>query len=309
MASVTLAESAKLAQEDLISGVIESIVTVDRFFEVLRFDGIVGNALKYNREGALGDTEYLGVGSTITAKNAATFVEVTAGLTTIAGDAEVNGLVQATRSSDGNDQTQTQIASKAKHAGRAFKNTLINGDGTGNTFQGLLALVAPSQTVAATLPDGDPLSFERMDEVMDLVLDKDGDVDYLMLHRREIRAWKVLLRALGGASINEVVELPSGSTVPAYSGVPVFANDYLPVDQTQGMSVDATTMFAGSLDEGGRSQGIAGLTAEMASGLGVEDVGTHFDKDERVWRVKWYVGLALFSELGLAAGTGIVPAP
>jgi hypothetical protein len=174
MASVTLAESAKLAQDDLIAGVIESIVTVNRMFEVLPFDGIVGNALRYNREGALGDTQFLDVGSTITAKNPATFVEVTAALTTIAGDAEVNGLIQATRSSDGNDQTQTQIASKAKTAGRNYQNTLINGDGTANTFQGLLALVAASQTVAATAPNGDQLSFVKMDETMDLVLDKDG---------------------------------------------------------------------------------------------------------------------------------------
>jgi hypothetical protein len=45
----------------------------------------------------------------------------------------------------------------------------------------------------------------------------------------------------------------------------------------------------------------------MASGISVEDVGTHFDRDERVWRVKWYCGLALFSELGLSAATGIIP--
>jgi hypothetical protein len=39
---------------------------------------------------------------------------VTSPLTTIIGDAEVNGLIQATRSGDGNDQTAIQVASKAK---------------------------------------------------------------------------------------------------------------------------------------------------------------------------------------------------
>ena len=67
----------------------------------------------------------------------------------------------------------------------------------------------------------------------------------------------------------------------------------------------ATEFFAGTLDEGGRQHGIAGLTAANAAGVVVEDVGTHFEKDERVWRVKWYAGLALFSELGLACGSGI----
>jgi hypothetical protein len=322
MASVTLAESAKLAQEELVAGVIESIVTVNRMFEILPFDGIDGNALKYNREALLGPVATVGVGDTDgvigsgasagsnlaerqAAKNAATFTEVTASLTTIMGDAEVNGLIQATRSSDGNDQTETQIASKAKSAGRKYQDMLINGDGTNETFPGLLALVPVGQTVAATGGSGDALSFETMDETMDLVIDKDGDVDYFAMHRRTIRSFKALLRALGGAGINEVLELPSGKVVPVYSGVPIFRNDYIPTNQTTGGSTTTTTFFAGTLDEGGRQHGIAGLTASNAAGIDVVDVGESETKDERIWRVKWYAGLALFSELGIAAATGI----
>lgn len=323
MASVTLLESAKLGLPELVAGVIESIVTVNRFFEVIPFDGIDGNALKYNREALLGPVATTGVGDAegtigpnavgggglneaerVAAKDAATFTEVTASLTTIMGDAEVNGLIQATRSSDGNNQTETQIGSKAKSAGRKYQEMLVNGDGTLHTFPGIISLCAASQTVTAAT-DGDVLSFETMDEVTDLVVDKDGDVDYFIMHKRTIRSFKSLLRALGGAGINEVLELPSGKTVPVYNGVPIFRNDYLPIDQTQGMTTTATTFFAGTLDEGGRQHGIAGLTAATAAGVVVEDVGTHFEKDERVWRVKWYAGLALFSELGLACASGI----
>jgi hypothetical protein len=322
MASVTLAESAKLGLPELVAGVIESIVTVNRMFEVIPFDGIDGNALKYNREALLGPVATVGVGDTDgvigsgasagsnlaerqAAKNAATFTEVTASLTTVMGDAEVNGLIQATRSSDGNDQTDTQIGSKAKSAGRKYQDMFINGDGTNETFPGLLAMCASTQEVAAVLTDGDALSFAVMDEVADLVVDKDGDVDYFAMHKRTIRSFKSLLRSLGGAAINEVLELPSGKTVPVYSGVPIFRNDYIPIDQTQGSTLTATTFFAGTFDEGGRQHGIAGLTAANASGVVIEDVGTHFEKDERVWRVKWYTGLALFSELGLACASGI----
>jgi hypothetical protein len=322
MASVTLAESAKLAQDELVAGVIESIVTVNRFFEVLPFDGINGNALKYNREALLAPVATVGIGDTDgvigssaaagsnlaerqAAKNAATFTEVTASLTTIMGDAEVNGLIQATRSSDGNDQTGVQIASKAKSAGRKYQDMLVNGDGTNETFPGLLSLVAAGQTVPAVNVNGDPLSFVVMDEVMDNVVDKDGQVDYITMHGRTIRSFKVLLRALGGASINEVVELPSGASVPAYSGVPMFRNEYLPIDQTTGGTNTTTTWFAGTIDEGGRQHGIAGLTSAESSGMGVVDIGESETKDERIWRVKWYVGLAQFSELGLAAASGI----
>ena len=64
MATVTLAESAKLAQDELVAGVIENIITVNRMFEILPFDGIEGNALAYNRENALGAIANFGIGDT-----------------------------------------------------------------------------------------------------------------------------------------------------------------------------------------------------------------------------------------------------
>jgi hypothetical protein len=305
MASVTLSESAKLAQDELVAGVIENVVTVDQFYELLPFDGIDGNALAYNRENALGNVMNLGVGGTITAKGAATFTQVTSSLTTIIGDAEVNGLIQATRSGDGNDQTAIQIASKAKSAGRQYRNHLINGTGADDQFNGLINLCAAGQEVE-TDTNGENISFDVMDQLMDTVVDKDGQVDYFLMPARTRRSYRALLRALGGASINEVFELPSGDEVIAYSGIPCFRNDYIPVNQTQGGASTCTTVFAGTLDDGSRTHGIAGLTAENMAGLHVDPVGWSETKDEFIHRVKWYCGLALFSEKGLAMAPGIL---
>jgi hypothetical protein len=309
MASVTLAESAKLCQDQLVQGVIENTITVDRFFEVLPFDGIEGNALGYNRENALGDVQVVTVGDSITAKAAATFTAVTSSLTTIIGDAEVNGLIQATRSGD-NDQAAVQIASKAKSAGRKYRDMLLNGTGSSNEFTGLLGLVDAGQKVyqdtAGVDTNGGPLSFAKLDELMDLVTDKDGQVDYLIMAARTVRSFNALLRALGGASINDVVTLPSGAQVPAYRGVPIFRNDWMPVTQTRGSATSVcTTVIAGTLDDGSRLHGIAGLTAASMAGMMVEDVGIHQSKDERIYRVKWYSGLACFSLKGLASLGGV----
>lgn len=308
MASITLAESAKLAQDDLVAGIIENIITVNHFFDALPFDGIEGNSLAYNRENTLGDVILAGVGTTFSGaaagKNAATFDTVNSNLTTIMGDAEVNGLIQATRSSDGNDQTAVQIASKAKSAGRKYQDQFINGTGTGNEMSGLSQLCADSQKIA-TAENGDALSFEMLDQLIDTVTDKDGVVDYITMHARTLRSYKSLLRALGGASINEVIELPSGNSVPAYSGVPIFRNDYIPTNQVKGTATNATSIYAGTFDDGSRTHGVAGLTAARASGIQVEDVGVSEDKDEHIWRVKWYTGLALFSEKGLACVSGV----
>jgi hypothetical protein len=304
MASVTLAESAKLAQDELVAGVIENVITVNKSFEVIPFDGIDGNALAYNRENALGDANAYAIDTTIAANAAATFTALSVQLTTLAGDAQVSGLVQATRSGDGNDQTAVQIASKAKSVGRKFQDLFINGSGAGAEFTGLVSAVAAGQKVD-TGANGGALSFAFLDELLDLVVDKDGEVDYITSHARTLRSYLALLRGMGGASINEVVTLPSGAQVPAYRASPWFRNDYIPINQTKGAGSAQTTVFAGTWDDGSRQHGLAGLTADRAAGIQVVDVGESETKDNRIWRVKWYTSLAVFSEKGLAAAEGI----
>lgn len=303
MPTVTLAESAKLSQDMLVAGVIESIVTVDRFFDILPFHEIEGNALKYNRENALGDVQLLGVGGTITAKNPATFTEVTTGLTTIIGDAEVNNLIQATRSNF-TDQKAAQIMSKAKNVGLTYRDQLINGDGTGNNLEGLLSLIPSSQILSAG-PDGAPLSFDHLDWIIDNVKDKNGIVDYFMMNSRTLRSYFALLRSLGGAGIGETVTLPTGAQVPGYRGVPIFRNDNIPIDQVMGSETAATTIIGGTLDDGSMTVGLAGLTAAGDAGIRIVEVGESETKDETITRIKMYAGLALFSELGVAAVNGI----
>ena len=144
-----------------------------------------------------------------------------------------------------------------------------------------------------------------MDELLDTVTDKDGQVDYITMNARPLRSYMGLLRALGGASINEVVTLPSGAEVPSYRAVPIFRNDYLPIDQTKGTESAATTILAGTLDDGSRQHGIAGLTAANMAGIQVVDVGESETKDEHIWRTKWYSGLACFSLKGLAGLNGV----
>ena len=305
MATVTLVESAKLCQDLLVAGVIESVVTVDRFYEVLPFHEIEGNALAYNRENALGDVQLLAVGGTVTAKAAATFTQVTTSLTTIIGDAEVNNLIQSTRSNI-NDQKAAQVMSKAKNIGLTYRNQMINGDGTGANIEGLLSLLPAGQTnTTISGANGGALSFEMLDWIIDNVKDKGGIVDYIQMNSRTLRSYFALLRGLGGAGIGETVTLPSGVQIPAYRGVGLFRNDNLPINQTKGTGTALTTIIGGSLDDGSMSVGIAGLTAIGNAGIRITEVGEKEAADETITRVKFYSGLALFSELGVAAVDGI----
>lgn len=339
MAVLSEIQAGILTQDELVAGVIEQIVTVNSMFQVFPFDAIDGSALDLSDEnelGAAGMTSVTGAtantgdftfadgvapaGNPITAnalpagfdadgatqganfKSPATFNERTFRLKTILGDAEVNGLIQATYSGE-NDQEAVQIASKAKNLGRIYQACLVNGDETasgGLQFDGLLTLAAANGTTSGTAATA--LSFGGMDAAMDEVKDKDGQVDYIAAHARTRRSYKALLRGVGGATVDDVVTLENGDTVIAYEGVPLFRNDYIPT--TQGGGSD-TSMIFGTLDDGSRSYGVAGITAQNAAGIQVVPVGEKENQDATLNRVKWYAGLAQFSQLGLHVYTGI----
>jgi len=63
-----------------------------------------------------------------------------------------------------------------------------------------------------------------------------------------------------------------------------------------------TSILQCSLDE---DEGVHGLMASMQAGIEVKEVGAVQNKDATRWRVRWYVSLALQSELAMAMAQGI----
>lgn len=311
MASITLAEASKLGLNDLVSGVIENIVTVNPIYNVLPFQEVDGNAKAYNRENTLGDAQALAIGGTITAKAAPDFTQVTVPLTTIIGDAEVNGLLMAQRvgRNGGNDLVAQNIASKAKSVGRKWQDMFVNGDvTTSGEFDGLRAIMSGSGTgelngAQDVAMDG-ALTFAKLDEMLHKVKSKDGQVDFIMMNEREIRALRALQRGLGGAQ-PEYVEV-AGVNMPSYAGVPVYRNDWIGNTYAgPGSPETSTEIFAGCFDDGSERVGIAGLTSAMDMGIHVETVGAKETADEHIYRVKFYSSFALYSGLSVARLTGV----
>jgi len=306
MASVTLAEASKLGLNDLQTGVIENIITANAMYQVLPFDIVTGNAMQYTRENALGDVEVLGIDGTITAKAPATFTSKTAGLTTILGDAEINGLIiaQGVGANAGNDPVAVQIASKAKGVGREFQRQLVVGDSAvPNEFDGLAKLVASTQKVDA---NANALSFSMLDELLSAITAKNGQVDFITMHSKGINKVKALLRALGGAT-PEYVQMGYSADgrpnmVMVYEGVPIFRNDYIPVNG--GAGTNESTIYAGTFNDV-TGNGIAGLFADGGRGVIVEGGQMLENKDSTLWRVKMYTGLVSYSDFGLAAITEV----
>jgi len=310
MATQTLAEAAKLINDELVAGIAEDIITTNPSWNVIPWMGFDGQAVIYNRENALGDSQHLAVGGTITAKAAMTTTQVTYTPTTTIGDAELNGLVAATSSSAGVDQMATEVSSKAKSVGRLLQTGLASGDGTGANMNSLHTLCDASQYTAASA--GQALTLELLDSLLDLVKAKDGQVDYIMAPGKLIRAYKTLVRSLGGVAENVAYTMPNGQTrnVSAYEDIPMFQNDYLSVTETaNGAALTGgalSSMYAGCWDDGTKKIGASMIYPNGTPvGIQVEAVGAKEAADESIVRVKSYSNFANFNRRGLARLTSL----
>lgn len=308
MASQTLAEAAKLIQNQVARGVAEDIISINPFFDLLPFVGYTGQALLVNRENALGDAGFYDVDATITHKAAASLTQVPFSATKLIGDAEMDGLVQAQSASAGVDQVAVEISSKAKSIGRLFQTGIATGTGVSPQMNSLHSLCDSGQFTTASA--GQAISFALMDELLDLVKSKDGVVDFIMMPARTIRSYKVLLRALGGVPADWVVKLPGGRTTIAYEGVPIFKNEYLSIVETaNGAALTGgalTSVWAGCFDDGSEKVGVAGIYPEgVPAGVVVEPIGAQESKDSKIWRVKQYANFASFNRRGIARLTSI----
>ncbi len=310
MATQTLAEAQKLINNQIVSGVIEDIITTSPIWQAMPWTGYSGQAILVNRENALGNAQHLAVGGTITAKAAATFTQTAYTAVTTVGDAELNGLVAAQSSSDGVDQMAIEVSSKAKSVGRLLQTGIATGDGATPNLNSFHTLVDASQYTAASA--GQAISFALLDELLDLVKAKDGEVDFLMLPARTLRSYKALVRALGG--INEVMTftMPNGTTrnVSVYEGVPMFQNDYLSVAETaNGAALTTgalTSVYAGCWDDGTQKVGVSMIHPEGTDmGINIEAVGSSETKDEEIVRVKSYSNFVQFGRRSTARLTSI----
>ena len=310
MATQTLAEAAKLINNQIVQGVAEDIITTNPMWSAMPWTGYEGQAILVNRENALGDAQHLAVGSAITAKAAATFTQITFSATTTIGDAEINGLVAAQSSGAGVDQLAIEISSKAKSVGRLLQTGIASGTGVSPQLNSLHTLCDAGQFTAASA--GQAITLLLMDQLLDLVKSKDGQVDWIMMPARTLRAYKALVRSLGGITETMAYTMPNGTTrnVSVYEGVPIFQNDYLSVAETANGAALAggalTSVYAGCWDDGSNKVGVSMIhPIAVPAGISIETVGVAETKDEVITRVKSYSNFASFNRKGIARLTSI----
>lgn len=294
--ALTLSEAAKLSNDIVLRGVIETIVKDSPVLQVLPFIDVNGNAVTYNRESTMASASWFDVGDTWT-ESTPTFTQVTTSLKILGGDADVDQYLARTRTNV-QDIEAAVIELKAKAVRDAFETAFIQGDTGVNSkqFDGLAKLATSGQTVTAGT-NGASLTLAMLDELIDKV--RPGRPDLLIMSKRTRRSLTQLVR--GSGAFLEAWQNRFGMFQEFYAGIPIGVSDYVPDNETQGTSNDCSSVYAIQVGEG-RLAGLQG-----AGGLTVERVGALETKDAVRWRVKWYVGLALFSDLAVARLKGVRP--
>lgn len=302
--ALTLAEAAKLSNDVLLKGVIETIIKDSPILQRLPFIEIQGNGLTYNKENALPTVAFYDVGDTW-AESTPTFTQVTATLKILGGDADVDNFVKSTRQNI-QDIEAAVIELKAKAVRHKFEEIFIYGNSATNSkeFDGIRKLIdtaTASAQLIAMAATGAVLSLAKLDQVIDAVLG--GKPDMLLMSRRSRRKLATLMRALGSMDIGQD---EFGMFVQKYNGIPVHVSDWILDTHTVAGSVETittgetnSTIYALSFGEGA----LAGLTGPGQ--LTVERIGSLETKDATRTRIKWYCSLALFSQVKAAALIGV----
>jgi HK97 family phage major capsid protein len=296
--ALTKAEAAKLTNDMLLRGVIDTIVKESQLLNYLPFLQVTGTAVTYNREATMPAASFYDVGDTWT-EATPTFTQVTAALKILGGDADVDNFLQATYANP-NDMEVEVITNRAKAVAHKFSDSFFNGDTSvdSKSFDGLTkTLNGGSQEVVAGA-NGASLTLDMMDQVIDLVVP--GKPDALFMSKRTRRKLSSLRRASG--NLLEVDRDQFGLRALFYDGIPIVVDDFISDTQTQGTATNqCSSVYAVKF---GTQVGVGGLEH---NNIQVDPLGELETKDATRWRVKWYCGLAIYSMLGISRIKGILP--
>ncbi|TVR76957.1 MAG: phage major capsid protein [Sphaerobacteraceae bacterium] len=291
--TTTKSEAAKLTQDMMLRGVIETVVRESSILAVLPFMQVVGSALTYNREATMPEASFYEPGDFWSA-DSPTWTTLTQDLKIIGGDADVDNFLQQTYA-DPNDLEAVVLESRAKAVAHKWSDSFFNGDNGADpkSFDGLRELVPAAQTIDLG-DDGGELNLDKMDELIDLV--RPGRPDALLMHKRTRRKLSSLRRESGNLLETDVDAF--GRRALFYDGIPLLVDDFMPIDEELGNGDDLSSIYAVKLG----SDGVMGIENQ---GIQIERIGSLEGSDATRWRIKWYAATVVLSDLGVARLQGI----
>ena len=289
--ALTLVEASKLyAGDPLRSAIIELYARSSDILAVLPFEGIQGNAYRYNREETLPGVGFRGVNEAYT-ESTGILNPITEPLVIAGGDLDVDKFILDTM---GENQRSVQEAMKVKALALKWTETFIKGDQASEPreFDGLQVRCTGNQLIAAGSTDnGTPLSLAKIDELIDAV----EDPQYLIMNKAIARRLTAAARTytVGGFITYDLDAF--GRRVTKYNDLPILIadkdnenKDILPFTEaaTSGTST-ATSIYCVSFGDGK-------LMGLQNGSMDVRDLGELQTKPALRTRVEWYSGMAVF---------------
>lgn len=315
--AITLVEAAKLSQDKLQKGVIESFIQYNAILDRLPLMEIEGNAYAYDTEATLPGVAFRAVNGSYT-ESTGTVNQASEKLAILGGDADVDRFIQQTRSNI-NDQRAVQTALKVKAMSYKFSDTFFNGD-TGvdaNAFDGIKKRLTGNQVIDAAT-NGLPIIgssstdihafFDKLDQLVAAVPGLNGDNGAIYASSNIIGKIKS-----GGRRISADVFLEkdaNGKRVVMWNGIPVLdpgdnlsGTPILPQTETLGTSNITSSIYAVRFGEDASEGLVTGLTN---GGVDVRDMGEVSDKPALRTRIEFYCGVGVFGGKAAARLRGVL---
>lgn len=315
-APLTLVEAAKLSQDDLQRGVLETFVQESSVLDRIPFMTIQGNAYAYNEEATLPGVAFRAVNAAYDS-SFGTVVQKSEKLVILGGDADVDRFIVQTRGNL-NDQRAIQTRMKVKAASYFYQDKFINGDVAVDTngFDGLKKRLIGAQVMAAGTNGLGPIAgghdfLDKLDALVAQVTGLNGSNGALYANRAIIAKIQSSARRLGGFEM--VIEALTGKRIASYNGIPILdlgqtaaGVDVLPQTETQGSAAGTTSsIYAVKFGSAEGDQAVTGLTN---GGVQVYDLGELDTQPVYRTRLEFYTGLATFGGKAAARLTGVLNA-
>lgn len=293
----TLIEAAKLETGDVYkSGVIELYAGSSDILMNLPFEGISGNAMKYNREAALPGVGFRGVNEGYT-PSTGILNPVTEALVIAGGDLDVDKFIVDTM---GANQRTVQESMKIRALSLAWTRKFLKGDTESDPreFDGLQVRTVGDQLIpAGTTDGGTALSLAKLDEAIDQTLNP----THLIMSKAMARKFSAAGRTTAVSGYVTYTTDQLGRRITQYNDLPIITvdldnegNQILPFTEVSfesgawGGTATATSIYIVSI-------GPDALTGLQNGTIDVRDLGELQTSPLYRTRIEWYNGVAIFN--------------
>lgn len=189
---------------------------------------------------------------------------------------------------------------------------------TSNEFDGLQKLTPDTQVISATGADGDTLSFDKLDQMVDELV-KVREKRFFVMNGKLKRKFYALVRALGGTDPTHIAVPGITNPVPTYRGIPILQSDWIGSAESKGAASTLSSAYLVALpgEQGfyfGVRSGSDGLSVSLdprdtrVMGVRIREVGELEGKEAVRARLSFYGATALGSELAVARAKNLVTA-